>query len=125
MNETLFQSIFDQLQEGLPEVWKKIVFYASYTEDSYGMKYYVDLGDGQYTDCFSIGNITDIQLMRLFMAIDKFITPVRIGLEKREKWNVMTMIVDSDGNFKTEFDYSDRNEDFILYEKEWKERYLN
>ncbi|HBA47740.1 MAG TPA: hypothetical protein DCZ91_08055 [Lachnospiraceae bacterium] len=124
MDEILFQSIFDELQEGLPEVWKKIVFYASYTEDSYGMKYYVDLGDGEYRDCYSIGNVTNIQLMRLFMNIDKCIAHVRVNLEKEIRWNVMTMIVDSSGSFRTEFDYSDKNEDFISYEKEWKCFYL-
>lgn len=124
MDEILFQSIFDELQEGLPEIWKKVVFYASYTEDSYGMKYYVNLGDGEYQDCFRVGNITGLQLMRVFININKVITPVRMNLEKEARWKVMTMIVDSNGSFKTEFDYSDKNEDFVTYEKEWRRCYL-
>ena len=73
MNENMFQNIFDKLQEVLPQKWDKIVFYASYFQGSYNMKYFIDLGDGEYKDCFSLGNIPNMQLMKLFMDINKII----------------------------------------------------
>lgn len=123
MNERLFQDVFDKLQEGLPKGWKKISFYASYSQGSYSMKYFVDFGEGKYTDCFGLG-YSNMYLMKLFVEINKRIEPVRMELQERERWNVMTMLVASDGNFKTEFDYSENNSDFLLYEREWKKNYL-
>lgn len=37
----------------------------------------------------------------------------------------MTMIVDADGNMKTEFDYSDISEDSIGYEQNWRKKYIH
>ena len=88
------------------------------------MKYFIDLGDGEYKDCFSLGNIPNMQLMKLFMDINKIISPIRDYLEEASKWNVITMIIEADGNFKTHFDYSAKNDNFISYEKEWKKYYL-
>ena len=45
-------------------------------------------------------------------------------LDKNNKWSVMTMFVSSDGNMKTEFDYSDISENAIAYEQKWKEKYI-
>lgn len=124
MKEKLFQIIFDKLQETVPVKWSKIVFYAGYTKGSYSMKYYVDMGNGQYIDCFSLDGISDMQLMKLFVSINKEIVTVRNQLDDSERWNVLTMIVDSKGSFKTDFDYVDISEKSISYEKEWKKRYL-
>lgn len=124
MNEKLFQIIFDKLQEVVPVKWNKIVFYAGYTKGSYSMKYYVDMGNGKYIDCFSLDGISNMQLMKLFVSIDKEIAEVRTKLEELEKWNVLTMIIDSNGSFKTDFDYNDISDNSISYKKDWKKRYL-
>ena len=124
MNEKLFQIIFDKLQEVVPVKWYKIVFYAGYTKGSYSMKYYVDMGNGKYIDCFSLDGISNMQLMKLFVSIDKEIAEVRTKLDELEKWNVLTMIIDSKGSFKTDFDYNDISDNSISYEKDWKKRYL-
>lgn len=124
MNEKLFQIIFDKLQEVVPVKWHKIIFYAAYTNGSYGMKYYVDMGNGQFTDCFSIEGISDMRLMKLFVSLDKDIAVYREQLEDLKKWNVLTMMIESTGTFKTDFDYSDISENFISYEKDWAKRYL-
>ena len=34
------------------------------------------------------------------------------------------MIIDSNGSFKTDFDYNDISDNSISYEKDWKKRYL-
>jgi len=125
MNEIVFQNIFDKLQEYLPNNWKKVILYAGYTVGSYSIKYYVDCGEGQYIDCFDLYGITERQqLVRLFMEIDKILLPIRNELKEGKKWTVMTMIVDSEGNMRSEFDYENINETSIEYEKGWKERYL-
>ncbi|MBR4329994.1 MAG: DUF600 family protein, partial [Candidatus Riflebacteria bacterium] len=54
MNQAIYQTIFDKLQNYLPEKWNKLVFFAGYTDGSYSMKYYIEKGDNKYIDCFNI-----------------------------------------------------------------------
>lgn len=124
MNEKIFQSIFDKLQDVLPASWNKVIFYAGYTSGSYNMKYYTDCGDGQYIDCFSQPKVSMPCLIKLFSSIDKELSAERKMLEEKKKWTVFTMIVDSQGNMKTYFDYADIEKNTIEYEREWKKKYL-
>jgi len=124
MNESIFQSVFDELQDFLPENWKKIILYAGYAGDSYSMKFYTDCGEGVFMDCFSQKGANKAQLIKLFMKIDRILSSERKKLGADNRWSVLTMIVDEGGSMKTEFDYTDISENMIAYEQEWKKRYL-
>lgn len=123
MND-MFQKIFDKLQYYLPEEWKKMIFYATYFEGSYSMKYYIKNLDGLYVDCYSAKNVSRIQLTKLFINLNKVIEPYRNQLEDSKKWSMMTMIIDSDGNVETHFDYDNVSEHFVEYENDWEKKYL-
>ena len=123
MNEINFQSIFDKLQDLLPNAWDEIVFYAAYSSGSYSMKYYIKTGS-EIIDCYSQSDVSRMQLIKAFMSIDKELTPVRKTLPPTEAWNVITMIVDCHGNMKTHFDYTDVSENMIEYTRAWEEKYL-
>lgn len=125
MNEKLFQSIFDKINDVLPNQWNRVVFFAGYTKGSYSMKFYVDNGNGEYIDCFSLNNINKPQLIQLFISIDKIISQERNKIDEKNRWTVLSMIVDSNGIMKTEFDYVDISEKAISYEQDWKKKYLN
>ena len=45
-------------------------------------------------------------------------------LPEEKRWTVMTMVVDANGSFKTEYDYCDVSENMITYERTWENRYL-
>lgn len=124
MNNDIFQNVFDILQPALPEGWKKMVLFVGYTTESYTMKYYTSDARGEYTDCFSQKGVNKVQLIKLFMSIDKIVGSERKKLDEKSKWSIMTMIVSADGNMKTEFDYSDISENAIAYEQSWKEKYI-
>lgn len=124
MNEKLFQDIFDKLQEVLPEGWSRIAFYAGYTKGSYSMKYYVDDGCGEYIDCFSLNSVNKAKNIHLFVSIDKIISQARGKLDEKNKWNVLSMFINSNGKINANFDYTDISENSIEYEQEWKKRYL-
>lgn len=124
MKEISYQSIFDILQEILPDDWHKVVFYAEYGESSYSMKYFVDTGDGQYTDCFDLKDTSKQDIIKVFSVIDSQIMPVRKELSQKDTWSVMTMTVDDAGNFKVDYEYKDISEDPIGYYQLWKEKYL-
>lgn len=124
MDNKVFQEVFDMLQPFLPSDWKKMVLFIGYTTGSYSMKFYTCNSVGKYIDCFSQGGVSKAKLIQLFMAIDKRLAKDRKELDDKNKWSVMTMIVNSDGSMKTEFDYADISENFIAYEQKWKEKYL-
>lgn len=123
MNHINFQSVFDKLQEVLPPSWEEVVFYASYTSGSYSMKYYVKNGT-ETVDCFNQPGVNKMQLVKIFMDIDKELAAVRKNLAPTELWSVMTMIIDGDGNMKTHFDYADISEDVIEHTRSWEQKYL-
>ena len=123
MNNTIYQTIFDKLQEYLPANWDEVVFYAAYTEGSYSMKYYVKNGT-EITSCFNLMNINKAQLVKLFMSIDKELKSERKTLSAKDTWSVMTMIVGADGVMKAHYDYTDISENSISFEKAWEEKYL-
>ncbi|MCR5607854.1 MAG: hypothetical protein K6G26_02170 [Lachnospiraceae bacterium] len=122
MNEKSFQLIFDKLQDYLVDGWESLAFYAIYFKGSYSMKYYTKV-NGKYVDCFELGKWSDMDLMKLFMSIDRVIAPERNALNGDKKWNSMTFIVNSEGDMKTQFDYSSIDDE-ITYVSEWKQRYL-
>ena len=125
MNNTVFQDIFDRILEVLPDGWRRLVVYIDYMGESSGINFYTNNGDGKYIDCFSQKGISREQLINLFIDIGKILAPERRALDDKNKWSVMTMVIDSDGNMEAEFDYTDISGSIIEYEREWKNKYLN
>ena len=125
MDNKVFQDIFDILQPVLPKEWKKFLLFIGYTEGSYTMKYYTCNDSVVYIDCFSQKEVSRAQLIRIFMNIDKIVSPQRKELDEKSRWTVMTMIVSADGSMKSEFDYDDISENAIQYERDWERKYLN
>lgn len=123
MNDAVYQTIFSKLELTLPYDWEKVIFYAAYTEGSYSMKYYVK-GSGKTVSCFDLPEMDGRQLMKLFVEINRELAKERKTLPEQDRWTVMTMIVDGEGNLKTDFDYEDISENMIQYEKNWAKKYL-
>lgn len=123
MNNEMFQDMFDKLQDGIPESWDKVILYVAYFEGSYTMKYFVRENKGEYVDCYNLEGMSNSKLIKLFMALDKIIAPEREALGEK-KWSVMTLVVDSEGNFNTDFDYKDISADSLTYEEKWEKKYL-
>ncbi len=124
MNDIPYQNIFDALQEVLPGQWHKVVFYAEYGESSFSMKYFVDLGDGEYVDCFKLSNISRREIIQAFSVIDRIILPARQAMSKIDTWSVMTLVVDDKGSFRAEYEYDDIAGNYTEYYETWKNKYL-
>ena len=123
MNNTIYQAIFNKLQEYLPANWDEVVFYAAYAEGSYSMKYYVKKGT-EITSCFNLMNVSKAQLVKLFMSIDRELVAERKSLPTKDLWSVMTMVIGADGNMKTHYDFTNICENSISFEKAWEDKYL-
>lgn len=122
--ETIYQDIFDVIQEILPDDWKKIILYAQYSEDSYSMKLFVDKGNNAFIDYLTEYFDKRQLLFDAFGKIDGLICLVRDKLPQKDKWYVMTFIVDADGGFNAKYDYTDVSDNRIEYYKKWKKQYV-
>ena len=90
--------------------WKELNFFALHTE-------------GSPFDCFSISDIAD-RVIDAFIDINKILSSHRAEFDGSSKWTVFTMSVSKDGQFDTDFDYSDHSEDAISVERNWKRKFL-
>ena len=124
MNNEIFQKIYDMLADILPVNWAKVIYRADYAEGSYGMKYYAAGDDGKFIDCYSLPNVSRPQSIKAFRDINNFLSPVRANLPEKDRWSVLTMTINADGSFKTDFDYTDISEASIAYMEEWEKKYL-
>lgn len=121
MNNQIFQSVFDILQESLAEQWDKIVLYVIYLDGSYSMKYYIKEGE-KYKDCYSLAYLEESQIEDVFMDIDDILREERNQLS--DKWSVMTAVFDARGKFQVYYDYEDISESMISFIEEWEKKYL-
>ena len=101
----------------------KTVLFVGYTAGSYSMKFYAKT-NSRYIDCFSFAGVSKNDLAKLFKKIDRVLKTERDKLTEKNKWTVLTMIVDSTGAMKTFFEYDDHSDDMIAYKKKWKKKYL-
>ena len=122
MNEKVYQAIFNTIAPLLPEFWDKLVVYLEYGEDSYSFSFFYSDGK-KYIKCFDIPGVPEEALFTSFKKIDQVVTPERNKI-KGDLWSNMTMIVDSDGNMHTDFDYTDLTFGAYQYKKAWKKKYL-
>ena len=124
MGEIDFQRLYELLDSVLPDAWNKVVFRAEYREGSYSMKYYVKDQTGKYIDCYNLQEITEDDIVKAYIEIDKFLYPERQKLAADKRWSVLTFSIDSEGKFKTDFSYADIDADYLKYTEEWKKKYL-
>lgn len=122
--ESTYQDVMERLKNLLPKRWKRVVFYAEYTSNSYSMKYYVDTGDGTYTDCFRQAGISDRKLERAFTDIYRILEPIRAELPASRRWTVLTLHVDGNGKCRADYDYGKHDKSLISWETAWKRKYL-
>ena len=102
-----------------------MVFYAEYPEDAFSIEYFAKTRTGKgYVKCFDIPGVSRSALLNDFIEIDKVITPEREALSPSKRWNAMTLVLQSNGKFRIDYDYSDVSDFAYTRKKEWKARYL-
>lgn len=121
MNDKIYQIIFDEISQFLPNEWSKLIVYLEHGKEAYSYSFYVKIKD-DYVKCFDLG-IPESELFSAFSRIEKQVSKERSQLEK--PWTNMTMVVDSDGNMKTNFDYTNLSHGNYQYKKAWKNKYLS
>lgn len=123
INDKVYQSIFDEVSEYLPNDWEKLVVYLEFGESSYSISFYVK-EHGNYTKCYDLSGISDEDLYQSFKRISKEVMQQRNEISG-QKWTNMTMVVERTGKMNVDFDYTDLSENAYQYSKKWKKKYLN
>lgn len=122
--ENIIQETVDFILPLLPKKWEKFIFYAEYCMNSYSMKFFVNTKRKQYLDCYHLPNVNHEKIDFIFPKIHSVLNPIWNKLSGKNKWTVMTISVDHDGNCTVEYDYSDHSKSLIGWEEDWKKKYL-
>lgn len=104
-DSTNYTKIYDILHTTFPKKWKNIIFYAIFAPTSYSMKYFVDFGDGRYSDCFSFKKTDRKKLHKSFIDIYQVLSVNRSQLPKKEQWTTFVFLFNTEGKFKVNYSY--------------------
>lgn len=125
-----FEIIADKIQDILPIGWKKVVFYAEVTDDSYEMFYYVFTTESDKPiQCYDLPELYEIDEDQIDAVFDELYDPLReeqVGLiaEGKEPWTNYTMVLSDDGSFKVDYDFTSLEDGGYDYRKAWKKKYI-
>ena len=122
MNEQIFQDVFDIVYPILPDDWTGFVVRGLFSRDGSEIKIFIRDSSNTYHDCSTLGIPNEDVLFVAESVHEKFLN-LRQSPEK-EPWTAITMKVDKDGNFTSDFDYSDIKLFSPEYDYEWEKRYL-
>lgn len=122
INDSVYQSIFDEVSKYLPNDWDKVVIYLEFGESSYSISFYVK-EFGEYKKCYDLKGVSDEDLYKSFRRIKNDVI-VQCNMMAGEKWSNMTMVVERSGKVHVDYDYTDLTEKAYQYSKGWKKKYL-
>ncbi len=123
-DDKFYQDILDAVLEKIPEDWNRIVFFAAYLKNAFHIDFYYKNEDVPYCSLSDMNGINENERFGFILSLNEMIQKKRKQLDDKNRWNVMTLIVNGDGEYKAEFGYEDISETILIYEKEWRNRYL-
>lgn len=124
MIDVSYENLFRTIYPTLPEGWRKIVIHAAFLENSCKLKYYIQQADGAYCDCFGI-NYDQRKILEIIANLHRAIAVVRDSLNEKAKWNAITVVIEADGTFNSDFDYDAVDWNSAENIKQWADKYLN
>lgn len=122
MEKDIYKEIAENLVTVLPENWEKVCLYCYMADYAYQFSFHVKI-DGKYIQCFNLKEVYGISEKDVLECFKKLNSVIRPDYEEK-KFYVMTYILESSGNFVTEYEYNDYTETSLAYKREWKKKYL-
>lgn len=123
MIDVSYENLYRAVYPSLPDNWQRVIIRAAFGDDSSSIKYYV-LQDGKYCDCFEL--VSDQSaILEIIANIHYTIATTRDNLAIKNRWNAITVVIEADGSFHSDFDYAEK--DWVSNEtlNEWEGKYLN
>ena len=122
MKDEIFQEILETVFPILPDDWSRFIIRGIYTQNGNEIKILVNDSSNTYRDCFALG-IPNEEVMQICKSIHEKLIQLRQSAEK-ELWSGITIVIDNEGNFTSDFDYSDVELFSPEYNSAWENRYL-
>ena len=122
MKDEIFQKNLDEVFPILPEDWISFIVRGLFSHDGSEIKIFIRDSSNTYHDCFTLG-IPNEKVIKVCKSIYEELIQLRQSSDK-EPWTGITMIVDNEGNFTSDFDYSQIQLFSPEYDSAWEHRYL-
>ncbi len=110
MTDISYNKLFEAVAASLPENWCSVKIIASFKGESCDIRYEAMCADGTWRDCFSLSR-DKYQLFQTLTTLHEEIAYSRNQLSGADKWNAATVMIEADGNFRSDFDYSEQKEE--------------
>lgn len=123
MMDEIYQEIYDILFPILPSEWEQIVVRGVFGKEGNEIKFFIRDNAGKYSDCFSLG-VEREKILQTSKLILSTLERLRQSSEK-EYWNVATIVINNDGDFNADFNYSSDVLFDSKYDSAWRAHYLN
>ena len=125
-----FEIIANKIQAVLPKDWEKTVFYAEVSDDSYEMFYYVFIPDRETPiQCYELPNLFEITEEAIDNIFEELYEPLieeqqALVTAGKAPWTNYTLVLNSDGSFKVDYDFTLLDNLGYEYRNAWKSKYL-
>lgn len=125
MNTDIFQIIYSEIRTFIPEKFEKIVFYGENSTEHYCYEFFVLIDNEKWLKCYDIQNVDFEDLLKTFDAIDNVVNELKTSNPVENNWDIITITIDRDLKFHADYVYKDSQFDKLIFESEWKNKYLN
>ena len=130
LNE-LYGRIANALNDVIPEEWDKVYMYAQLVEDvSEVFFYYYPVGSNEFVYCLDIPELFEISENEYDKLMDKLTKELytlwyEFKNNGQEQWTNLTFILENNGKFKIDYDYTDLSDvDDSEMHLVWEYKYL-
>lgn len=123
MTGNFCQDLYDIIYPTLPKEWDKLVVYAVFLNETYGIKYYVRENTKTFIDCFEL-DIDGQVLLNIIGSIYYLLSDIRRKNYEHKKWYGITAVINSTGDFTVDYEYFEKNINSDEYYEKWRNIYL-
>ena len=122
MRDEVFQKVLETVFPILPEDWNSFIVRGLFSRQGSEIRIFIRDSSNTYQDCYAVG-VPNEEVIQVSKSIYEELLKLRQSSEK-EPWTGVTMVVDNEGNFTSDFDYSETKLFTPDYESAWENRYL-
>lgn len=123
MIDVSYEKLYRAIYPTLPADWQRVVIRAAFRDGSSSIKYYVQQHSGEYCDCFEL--VTDqATVLEIIANLHYSIAATRNSLTDKNRWNAITVAIEADGSFHSDFDYTEQDWGAVDTINEWERKYL-
>lgn len=128
INQTMFQGVFDIIQDLIEEEWEQVNLYIENDRDSSAVRVIYKNTAGEYVDLLDKID-SRLYAFNVIMPILNVVRTAKSQLPEKQQWVIFYLTVDNTGDMNVSFDYADGISEGDRFEycsdkqSEWSARY--